>query len=190
MGQFLDSSIFILLLRFVYSCWIRSTQKIADVYSDSHTFGILKKIFKKTKIYFGYSHLAMILDIRKTSPVVWTVLDNNRMLQRIINLYKKNREKIIRYFDRSFVTALVKNIQKGLYASPVSIISLVMIIAVLVNSALLFILPNQAGLWGWFIRAVFFLVGLSGLFCKLDWEHLKKNSFLINGGFIKNASKD
>lgn len=174
--EILDTSIAISLLRYFYRWYGKIEQRLIDIYCNSQTWRLAKGFCAGVKTYFRYSFLGRITEIKQASP---GVLDGSRVLQYLINFYKRWKDKIIRCSGTSLAACAAKDVKTELYLSPTKIISIIVVTAILVNAGLSIILHKQIVLWGWLMRGLFLFVGVSGLFCQADWLTLKNNSIIL-----------
>lgn len=154
-------------------------EKLSYIYADSQIYKYKEYkefFFEKIKIYAGNSSLCRIAQIKETNPAI---LDNSRVAQYLTDFYKRGRDRIIRYLGMSLTGHLAKDIKSRLYLSPIKIVSVIAAAVVIVNVAFFIILGSQITLWGWLMRGLFLSLGVLGLFCRADWQTLKKGSVFL-----------
>lgn len=176
MSQILNTSIAISLLKRSYEWYARIEQMLIDIYYNSQTHRLTKGFREKIKICFRYSFLGRITEERETTPLT---LDNSQVVQYMIDFYKRWKNKIIRYSKISLTVGLAKDTKEELYFSPVRVISIITVTTIMINVVLSIVLQKQIGLWGWLMRVLFLFLGFGGLFCRVDWLTVKKNSVFL-----------
>ena len=171
-----DASIILSLFRYLYKWYGYIEQRLIGIYHDSQTCRLAKGVCGGVKICFRYSFLGRISETKQTSSGAynrsWTV-------QYLINCYKRWKDKAMCYLRTSLAILLAKNTKKILYFSPVRIISIIVVIAVITNVFLSIVLQKQISLWGWLMRGLFLFSGVVCLFCKADWVAVKSNSIIL-----------
>lgn len=174
--EILDISIAISLLKRSYNRYSCTEQRLIDIYCNSQALRLAKGFCAGVKNLFLHSFLGRVTEIKQASP---GVLDGSRVLQYLINLNKRWRNKIIRYSGRSLATCAAKDIKTGLYLSPAKIISIIVLTAITVNVVLAFILHKQIGSYGWLMRGLFLFAGIAGLFCEAGLKNIKSSSLFL-----------
>jgi len=176
MSQILGTSITVLLWRQLFRWYGQIEQRVDFIYLNSQTFRLTKRVLESIKACFRYSLLGRITEIKEENP---EILGNSRAVQYLIDSYKGWKDKVIYYSKTSSTISLAKDTQRELYLSPVRIISLIVVIAILVNVALSVILQKQIELWGFLIRVLFLFAGTAGLSCEADWPAVKESSIFL-----------
>ncbi|MBZ9578188.1 hypothetical protein KJA13_04165 [Patescibacteria group bacterium] len=176
MNRGVENSILLRQLRDLKEAYLTMEAKISSVYLESLTHRLIKKMNERIKVCFRYSFWGRISEIKEIDSVL---LDDSRALRYLINFYKRWRDRIIRYSKASSTVNVAEDTRKQLIFSPVKIISIIVITAVLVNAVLSVILQKQMGLWGFFIRVLFLSAGAAGLSCPAGWPTVKKSSVFL-----------
>ena len=171
-----DASIVISLFRYFYKWYGYIENKLMGIFHNSQTYRLAKGFYGGVKICFRYSFLGRITETRQTAS---GILDNSRTVRSLINYYNKWNDKIIHYFKASSTIDLAKNTKEQLDSSPVKIISIIIVTAITINVLLSIALQKQIGLWGWLMRALFLFGAVSGLFCKANWQTIKRSSVCL-----------
>jgi hypothetical protein len=139
--------------------------------------------------WLRHSFLGKITEINISNNLA--VLDNSRILRWLIVSSRKFRKRIKGVPDKGSAIGLFKGLKKSFFSSPINIISLTGIAAVLTNIGFSLIFRKEISLFGWAIRISFFLLGLSGLFCQADWKDIRDTSItlkLIKCGLSSDAT--
>ena len=171
-----NAGVVIFLFRYLYRWYSRLKQRINNIYHNSKTYRFPKRFWERLKVFFRYSFLGRISETRQTTS---GILDSSRVVQYLINLYKRGKDKATRYLRTSIVIILGKDTKEQLNISPMRVISIIVVTAITVNVVLSIALQKQIGLWGWLMRGLFLFAAVSGLFCKADWPTVKRNSVLL-----------
>lgn len=176
MNQIIITSTTILLWKRFYKKYVSTVKKLNYLYQNSLPHRLINRFWEKIKICFRYSFFGRITETRQTNP---EILDNSRGVQYLFGFYERRKSKIIKSFEASSTTDLVKDTKKDLYFFPVKVISTIVIIAIITDVFLSIVLQRTVNLWGWLIRGLLFFVAFSGLFCKADWPTVKRNSIFL-----------
>lgn len=171
-----DTSIITSLFRYFFRWHSQFGQRINTIYHNSQIFRLAKGSWTRIKISFRYSFLGRITETRQISS---GVLDNSKLIQYLFNSYKKWKHKVIQLPQFSSTADLAKDTKKALYSFPVRIISIIVIIAITINVIFSFVIQKEISLWGWLMRGLFLVAAVIGLFCKADWQTIKKNSVFL-----------
>lgn len=171
-----DKSIVIYIFRCFLRWYNQLGQRINYIYHNSQTYRLVKGFRSKVNICFRYSFLGRITETKQTTS---GVLDKSRTVQFLITFYNRWKNKIIHYFKASSTFDLTKNTKNQLDFSPVKIISIIVVIAITINVLLSIALQKQIGFWGWLMRALSLFVAVSGLFCKANWQTIKRSSVCL-----------
>lgn len=171
-----NTSIIISLFRYFFRWHSQLGQRMNTIYHNSQVFRLAKGFRARIIICFRDSFLGRITE---TGQISSRVLDNSKLVQYLFNSYKKWKVKIIQLHQFSSTADLAKDTKEDLYSFPVRIISIIVIIAVTINVIFSFVLQKEISLWGWLIRGLFLVAAFFGLFCKEDWQTIKKNSVFL-----------
>lgn len=172
----LDTSIALSLVRYCYKWYGDIEQRLNYVYRHSQTAKRLNIFWEKIKVYFRYSFLARLTQIKQISSAV---LDNSRTVQYLTNLYKRYNDKIANLLKASFTFNLARDAKNELYFMPVRIISIIVITAIVANLLLSLVLHKPIILWGWLWRGLFLFVAVSGLFSTVAWPAVERSSIFL-----------
>jgi len=173
----LDTSIAVYFFQDFYKKWHSNIgQKIEEVYCSSQIYKSLKRFWEKIKIYFRYSFLGKITEIKQVNPAT---LNNSRSVQCLLNCCKKWKVRIIKYLETSLTITWTKDIENDLYFSPIRIISSILVVLILTNAVLSVALNKRLELWGFLIRVLFLFTATIGLSCKTNWTIIKKDSLFL-----------
>lgn len=171
-----NTSIIVSLFIYSYRWYKYVEQKLTDIYRHSQTHILINRFWIKTRIYFKYSFLGKITEIKQP---ISGVLDSSRVVQYLINFYKRGKDRRIQYFKTSSMSDLAKETKEQFISSPLKVINMIIVIAITGNLFLSIVLQKQISLWGWLVRGLFLSAGIAGLFCKADWQTVKRNSIIL-----------
>ena len=107
------------------------------------------------------------------------ILDNSIMARHLKDFWGRRRDRLFGYSRGNLAVALIKNAWEELYFLPVRTVAIALVSGIIVNVALSIASGKQIGLWGWLIRGLFLLAGISGISCRADWATIKSNSTLL-----------
>lgn len=169
-GGILDTSLLFRYFSRGYGCL---RHRLSYIYCNSQTYKVLNKFWEKIKVCFRYSFLGRVIEIKQRTLVI---LDNSRAVQYLINLYKRWKDRVVCYLKTSLTISLAENTKEELNFSPVKIVSIILVTAVIVNLFLSVFLHKQISSGAWLMRGLFLFVGVAGLFCLTDWPTVRKSS--------------
>ena len=170
------TSVVISLFRYFVKQYNQINQKLHSFYLSSLTSRIIKGFRKSVKTYFKYSILGEITEVK---PTVSIVLNNSAIVKYLITFLKRLKNKANRYFQKSYLVTVAKDTKKEFNFAPVLIISIIILAAITTNIALSTVLKNQISPWGWMMRGFFLFVAVAGLFCRADWQTIKRSSTIL-----------
>jgi len=171
-----DTSIAISLFRCFFRWYSLLEQRINYIYHNSQTYRLIERFWEKIKICFRNSFLGRITETKQTPS---GILYNSRTVQYLINYFKSWRDKINHHSRSSLTIDLVKDTKEQLIFFTVRVISIIAITMIAVNVTLSLVLQKKIGLWGWIMRGLFLFVAFLGLFCKANWQTIKRNSIIL-----------
>ena len=172
----LETSITVLIFRCVCRWYVCLEQKASCIYRDSQIYRMTKVFREKIKVCFRYSFLGRITEIKEANPAL---LDNSRVVQYLINFYKRWRDKVTHYSKASSIVSLARDTKEQVIFCPVKIISIITVTTILVNAALSVILQKQIDLWSFLIQVLFLFAGTVGLSCEAGWSTVKESSVFL-----------
>lgn len=176
-----NTSVAILLLRSIRSYYFYFNNKIEKIYYESCVSRILSYIRGRMLLSFRFSYCGMFVDvIERASPAV---LYNSRFGKNIVNLYKKSQNRILSYLKTSLSGNWPKTIKKEFSLYSLRAVSIILILAVVVNLMLSIIFSQSLSAPQSVILSTFLLVSVFGLFCGVDWGTLKKGSIILKALF-------
>lgn len=170
-----DKSFIVSLWRYFYSWYDFFGQRLIYIYQQSQIHRLIGEFGEKIKVCFRYSCLGGIAETK----VIAAALDNSLITQYLIGFYKSWKDRIISYLKISLAIKLAEDTKKGQVLSPVRIVSVVVITAVVANALLSFVLHQQISQWGWLIRGLFLFVAIFGIFCQADWSTVQESSIFL-----------
>lgn len=176
LGEISEASAVTSLFRYLFRSYSILRQKINYIYRNSQTCKLAEEFWTRIKICFRYSFLGRITEAGQTSS---GILDKSKLVQYLLNSYKKGKPKIIQLRQYSSTANLAKDAKKDLYSYPVRILSLIVVITITINVVFSFVFQKEISLWGWLMRGLFLVAAVFGLFCKADWQTIKENSVFL-----------
>lgn len=139
--------------------------RISSVYeSSSH----------KIRSYFVSSLLGKVTDTSAEGGA-----DTGRIAAYIASRIDNKQSFLTAYAGSSRVMVFIRDIGGHIYAAPVRALSVIIVSAIIINTALSFLSGITSGWFGWIMRAVFLSIGLCGLSCNAPWQSLKDSSLLL-----------
>jgi len=182
-----ETSIFVRFLKESWQRYCFFEEQLNETYKNSQTYRITQGLKNKIKVYFRYSFLGTISEIKENENNI--VLEESKIVRYLINSYKKFKLRAISYFDTSIARSSLNELTKELYFSPIKNLSIIIVVAILINIIFSILLKKEIGLLGWFIRIFFLLIGLNGLSSNATWEDIKKTSYFIKQQNKKNTER-
>lgn len=177
MSQIFESSIISLVLGSIISGCANIEKMLAGVYFDSKTYKCISKFFEIIKNYFRYSFFGKCTEIIIERD--YNVFTQSVVMLRLMKLRKGYKEKFKFYLINSRMLSAITDIKRSLLAFPVKAVSIIIFSAMVINVVLMFFLKKEISLFGWFIRIMFFLISIRGLFCGIDWQKVKNTSIML-----------
>lgn len=175
-ARIFDTSTTISIIKRIWSWFNKRTQRINYACKNSHTFQLAKGFSTRSKTSIKYSFLGRITEIGQDYSAV---LENSRTILFLFNSYNNIKKKINNMLDTSSTAVLTKDVKRDVFLAPVKMISICLVAALSFNLLISIILNKPITLWGGLIRGLFLVAAVIGLFCKADWQTIKKNSVFL-----------
>ena len=181
----LDTSIFVGFLKGL-GCWTDNCIKTPSyLFQSSQTSRSTKEFWARLKIYCRYSFLGIISEPSGGASSV--SLDNSRVAQALLKFYRLRIDQLRRQLRESATVESLQEAKEQLYLSPLNILGIVIVAAIIANLGLYLVFPlpssvvftREIGWWGWLARGLFLLIGIGGLFCRADWPAIRKESLFL-----------
>lgn len=171
------TSIFLSSLQKIQTQQCFIMKRLYKFFIESKTYKLIIKFKEGTRVNFKYSFLGRASEIKEEKNAEF--LDNSRTVGYWVSWLRIKKISLSFYSSLSKIVALIKEIVKEIYRSPLQAGSIIVISAIMVNAALSFLLKREIGLFGWVMRGIFLFVGINGFLCKTDWLILKNNSAIL-----------
>ncbi len=173
----ISTSIILTMFRKIrlWLCFI--TDGLYRILKDSQTCKFIVKISEGTRINLEYSFLGRITKINEGGNT--DILGTSSFVGQAIKLFSAYKYKIMNYSVTSVIRATIDKLNKNLYFRPIKTASVIIIVAIITNTAFYFLLKNETGSFGWFVKGVLLFVALNGLYSDTSWEELSKTSYFI-----------
>lgn len=160
-----------------------ASQFLKSTILDSRIFRIIYKIVNsfllKIKIYFSDSFFMRIIGINTVNQIASSILENSKSINWFLRTYRILKVWLRHPLQESiFINVFAKTKQES-QAVLLELIGLIMAIAILSNTLIAVIFFRNISFWGWILRGIFFSLGLSGVFCRLDWQTIGDKSVLL-----------
>lgn len=174
----IDTSITTALLKYSYRKYQYIENIFIEIYKRSYIYKFFEAILRKIRIYYEYSLLSKIMQFEEKQDL--TILaHNSRFVQFLINLYKRSTFNFNYYLKISKFANFIQSTKDRIYLSPTKTISIIVIIAIITNTALSLIFKRNIILGSWLLRSLFLFIGLSCLFSNINSQTLKENSITL-----------
>ena len=152
-------------------CW-------ADrIYGNSRTHSLFEKVRCVIKVYFSGSFFGKVAEI--SGDKNFQILNGSRFVSSLSALYGRLKEIFIRYLTNSESANLSEEVRGEFRNITPKEASVIAIIAITVNIALLIFLNKEISASGWFARIAILLVGLGGIFRDIEWKQVKETSIIV-----------
>lgn len=175
--EIFKTSVAIYLLKFLCAYYLRLDKKMENIYHESYVGRIVTYFRKKLRLSFGFSSFRIFVEvIEKGSPAA---LCNSRFGRWITDLYKKLQNAITGYTRTSLSEQWTKSIKKEFNLYSFKAVSIILILAIIVNFMLLVALGGGLGVSRLVILALFLVIAVAGLLCNVDWPTLKRGSIIL-----------
>lgn len=175
-GRFKSSSLVIQGGKFIYKKCSPFLQNIHRIYSYSHTFKRIRNFKEKTKLYSRNSFPGRLTEINKTA-----FIDSNssRTIKRLARIHQRLKSLKNSSLKHSWILSFIKRKKKRPYLSPVRILCIILITAIIANAVLSFVFDRSIGPLGWIIRGLFLFAAIFTLFSKASMSLTHKNSWIL-----------
>ena len=177
MNRILSNNITVLAWRKLYKWYDSTEQRVDFVYRSSQSFKLIKALQEGVKTCVAYSFLGRISEIGEPNTAF---LNNSRIVQYLINFYKRWKDSIVRYSETSLAVCTAKNAKEGLSVSTIKKVSLIVIVVILVNAILLVFLQKPINLFSFLIRILLLFVATAGVSCEADWLTIARDSRFLS----------
>ena len=152
--------------------------KFDKIYQNSQIHKILKRGWQGTKTNFRYSFLGRITEINdQPNPAI---LENSAVVKKVIRLFYSWQDKITNCAKTSALVDNVQGLKKELYFLPLKTGSFIVLSAITTNIILSLVLHKEINTLGWIIRISLLIASWGGLSSPIQWEELKKTSWVLN----------
>lgn len=153
---------------------------IYNLYKKSHIPNLLGCLYNRMTLYFKYTFLWKITEIKEKDILL--ILENSKFVSWLLGVYSPWKHKMTSYFRKSAVANLKDAIAKELYLLPVRTTSIILVTIIITNTFFSIVLlsrEKEITLLAWIIRVLFLIIGLAGLFCNVNFEDIKRTSFVV-----------
>lgn len=171
------SSVFVYFFKklcFKYSFLKLSAYK---VYEDSQVFRLIKILIEITKSTIKSSFLGRITELKERDNTA--LLNNSKFVKKVVGAYNKCMPTLKSYSVSSTAVNSEKEIREDFYLSPARTGSIIIISIILSHIVFAVLFKKKIGLVGSFLELIFLFIGVGGLFCNVNWEEVKKTSFIL-----------
>jgi len=173
METIVRTSIFISVLKKIYTRECLITNWIYTIFTDSQIYKLIVRFKEGIRINFRYSFLGKITEINREQN--FAILETSNVMERL----RKLSNKILAYFQVSVIRSFMGKLNRKLYLFPIKTGSTIIIIVIITNITLSSLLKREIGLWGWFLRGMFIFIAGNGLSSQVSWEEVRKTSYFL-----------
>ena len=164
----------------------RLEDKLEELYSASVSCCVMRISHVALKNAGEYSFSKRIADKMKIRPFP---IDDSRIVGRTIFFIKNKTKKIIVYSKESAIGALIHRIGEDFREDTLKTVSTIVVIALITSAVFTAVFKNDAGPFGWVLRAVFVLLAALILVSDLRWQDVKEESVFIKFFTMRNWAK-
>lgn len=179
---FTNNSCFILLLRSMSIKYRALEETLYGLCKDSRTHRLITELIYNFRNYLKFSFIGKISEIKKREDTKF--LEISITLKWLNNFYKKSKTDFNIFLNNSKIHNSAIQLKEQFYSSPLKIISIIVIIAVVTNIILSILFKIRISLFGWVMRSLLLFGGFTGLNSGMDWVTVKSNSIIL-GLFFK-----
>src|SRR3989338_7073049 len=177
MDKILETSVILSLIKHLGKWYRHIKQRAIDIYDYSHTYILIEIFPQKVKTYFKYSFFGKITDITIERNIA--VLDESLVISWLVRIYRTGKDKIINYFNSSFIREIILELKNKLNFMPIRMSSIIIIMAIMLNLLLSILSRNQISFMGWLIRIMLLFISFAGLFNSVSLGEVTKTSFVL-----------
>lgn len=145
---------------------------------NSFTYRLIKDAFASIKIGFKFSVLGRLTEIGGVS--LRNIFQTSKIIKAVLNWVVNFKGALSGITVDSVLFNAMETLKFDFLLSPLKAAGIMVIVAVATNLVLSLILQRQIILWGWAMCGLFLFIGISGLFCKANWEDIKSTSTVFN----------
>lgn len=177
----LETSILIKLMMILHRYHYYLTQRWHSLRKNSYLYQLIYRFIQgfryKIKLCFKYSFLGRISEMKEKSHIA--ILEESKVLRFLIGLYKKWQYQIISYFRISKTDILIGEFKQEFTLVPIKSASLIIIMAILMDTIISISIKQKIALLGYFIRGLLLFAGFAGINSKADWPVVKNSSAIL-----------
>lgn len=154
--------------------------KMEEVYRQSHTGKFFLSTFNFLGIIFRNSLIGRLTEMPEGGEdISWDILWGSRVFQYLAFRWNEAKEKVLISARQSRSEGLYSSIAESFFSKPLQTGGLVVLVAVIFNSLLIFMLGADVSLFGMIMRGILLLVSFFCLFCDSEWRDLEETSYVL-----------
>ena len=165
-------------LRKVCQGYLDLERGIDRLYQNSLVHKLFQALWQGTKISFRYSFLGRITEIDDAPKP--DVLGNSKFVGWLLKRYVELSRAAVNCFANSLSADYTGSLRRDLSSLPLRTGGTIAVVAIAVNVVLSLLFHKEINSWGWFMRALFFSLGLAGLSSTIGWQEIEKTSEVLN----------
>lgn len=183
--KLIENSILISALRKSKIAYFHTKRRLDEIYRCSLTHRLMQTLWKSARISFQYSFFNRIAQEDYTGNRA--VLDNSKIVRKLLNIYKRRMYKTEYYFKTSIFKDLLMATIRAIYFLPLRIIGIILASSILTNIFFSILLNKETGFFGWMIKLALLFLGTGCLYSDAEYQSLKETSFFIR--YVNNYCK-
>lgn len=154
--------------------------KVEEVYRQSHTGKCFFSIFHFLEIIFRNSLIGRLTEMPEDGEdISGEILWGSRVFQYLAFRWNEAKENVLIIARQSRTEGLYSSIAESFFSKPLQTGGLVVLVAVIFNSFLIFMLGTDISLFGMIMRGIVLLVSFFCLSCDSEWRDLEETSYVL-----------
>ncbi|MFH0935359.1 MAG: hypothetical protein V1828_00635 [Candidatus Omnitrophota bacterium] len=172
-----ETSYFANLIKKIWRGYCSCEQWFYGLLTDSYTFIIIAALWRKIKVYLENSFLGKISQTEGKDNSI--ILNESKFVRNLLQVLRIMNNKLKEFLKTSIFSQYKKNLKINLSSLPIKSLSIIMIIALLLNVSLFLLFNKKMTFYGWGMQCLLLFMSISGLFCSASWEEIKRTSLIL-----------
>jgi hypothetical protein len=173
----LEDSFFITLYRKSFMRYLNLKARLYNMNKDSLIYKLFQGLRNNIGVCLKYSFLGRMVDINNERGKL--IFEESSLLKYLIDLFKISRHNIMSSLNSSSINSFLIEFRKDIYLSPLKTLSIILVTTTITNISFSILLKKQIGLFTLIIQGLFLFIGLQCISCNVNWQDLKKTSFIL-----------
>lgn len=173
----LETSRAVEFLKIICKRYFSSKKLLGDIYRNSLLYKVIRLFANDIIFAFRYSSLGMITEIESNDSR--EIMRNSRFIKLVLRIWDCWKNKINNCLATSITANRAIWLKNKSHLLPVKTGSIILITAVIFDTAFQVLLNNETGTIRWVTRGLLLFVGLAGLSCRIGLKDLLSTSSVL-----------